>query len=346
MQKMKSMNSLNLEKENSWQTALQTAVTDPAELFQLLDLDEQFLEKAYAAAKLFPLKVPRGLLARMQKRNIQDPILRQVLPLGAEEAEHPGYSTDPLQEKAVNPVPGLLHKYHGRVLLTLTGTCGINCRYCFRRHFPYAENNPGTSGWNQALAYIAADPSINEVILSGGDPLMVSDHLLTAFTQKLCQIPHLTRLRMHSRMPVVLPERITPGFIEWCRDTPLKIILVTHCNHPQELDTAVANAMQNLKNAGVTLLNQSVLLKGVNDDADTLIALSEALFAANILPYYLHLLDKVQGAAHFDVDLKMAKALHWQITQRLPGFLVPKLTSEQPGAPAKLGVEHLDLFTG
>jgi EF-P beta-lysylation protein EpmB len=340
------MNWPNISSEKNWQTALQTAITDPQELFQLLDLDKKLLPAAYEAVKLFPLKVPRSLVARMQKRNINDPILRQVLPLDAETKEQEGYTKDPLQEKKFNAIPGLLHKYHGRVLLTLAGICGINCRYCFRRHFPYAENNPGTAGWNQALEYIAADPSIIEVILSGGDPLIVNDHLLAEFSQKLAKIPHITRLRIHSRMPIVLPERITSQFIRWCHTSRFKIILVNHCNHPQELNDDVAHAMEALRNVGVTVLNQTVLLKGVNDNAHVLIELSEALFASRILPYYLHMLDKVQGAAHFDVKPQIARDLHWQMTQQLPGFLVPKLVCEYPGAPAKLSVDHLTLFTG
>jgi EF-P beta-lysylation protein EpmB len=340
------MNKPHLIKENTWQMALRTAITDPKELFQLLDLDNKFLENAYAAAKLFPLKVPRSLISRMQMQNINDPILKQILPLGVEKNEIQGYSKDPLQEKVVNPIPGLLHKYHGRVLLTLTGACGINCRYCFRRDFPYEKNNPGTQGWREVLDYITADPSIVEVILSGGDPLIASDHLLAEFSQKLTLIPHLKRLRIHSRMPIILPERITPELIQWCATFPLKVILVTHCNHPQELNEAVAKAMQHLTKVGVTVLNQTVLLKGINDHAETLIDLSEALFASNILPYYLHVLDKVQGAAHFDLDHQIAKELHWQITKQLPGFLVPKLTCEQPGAPAKLDLASFDLFTG
>jgi L-lysine 2,3-aminomutase len=340
------MNRPHLTKEKPWQTALRTAVTDPQELFQLLDLDNKLLEAAYAAAALFPLKVPRSLITRMQKRNIHDPILQQILPLGIEKNHIEGYSTDPLQEKSVNPIPGLLHKYHGRVLLTLTGICGINCRFCFRRQFPYADNNPGTQGWREVLDYIAADPSIVEVILSGGDPLIVSDHLLSEFSKKLTLIPHLKRLRIHSRMPIVLPERITSELIQWCTDSPLKIILVTHCNHPQELYGPITKAMQSLTHVGVTVLNQTVLLKGINDNAQTLIHLSEALFAANILPYYLHVLDKVQGTAHFDLDYSIAKELHWQITKQLSGFLVPKLTREEPGAPAKINLASYDLYTG
>jgi len=345
MQKMKSMNPSNLTKEQPWQAALRTAITDPKELFQLLDLDDKLLKNTYAAAKNFPLKIPRSLIARIQKGNINDPILQQVLPLGIENNPVEGYSNDPLQEKSVNPVPGLLHKYHGRVLLTLTGICGINCRFCFRRHFPYNDNNPGTKGWHHVLDYIAADSSIVEVILSGGDPLIVSDHLLSEFSKKLTLIPHLKRLRIHSRMPIVLPERITPELIQWCNNSNLKIILVTHCNHPQEINDAVANAMRSLTKTGVTVLNQTVLLKGVNDRAQTLIDLSEALFAASILPYYLHVLDKVQGAAHFDIDNQMAKSLHWQITKQLPGFLVPKLVCEKPDMPAKIELAFYDLYT-
>lgn len=336
----------NLLKEQTWQMALRTAITSPEELFQLLDLDQKLLDSARAAAKLFPLKVPKSFISRIQKGNINDPILKQFLPLGIEQLTTHGYTNDPLQEKSVNPIPGLLHKYHGRVLLTLTGACGIHCRYCFRRHFPYADNNPGTHGWKEVLHYIAADSSIIEIILSGGDPLVVSDHLLFEFSQKLISIPHIKRLRIHSRIPIMLPERITPELIQWCESIPLKLILVTHCNHAQELSESVSYAMQRLAKAGVTLLNQTVLLKGINDNAKTLIDLSEALFAAHILPYYLHRLDKVQGAAHFDLDDTIAKALHWQISKQLPGFLVPKLVCEQPGAPAKLNLATFDLYTG
>ena len=333
------MTVFNLNKANAWQTSLSQAISDPQELLALLELDPALLPAATDASKLFALKVPREFVARMEKGNINDPLLKQVLPLGAELIETPGYHQDPLQEAEVNPVPGLLHKYQGRVLLTLVGTCGINCRFCFRRHFPYGDNNPGTEGWERALNYIAKDTTIDEVILSGGDPLVASDKTLRHFSEKLDAIPHVKRLRIHSRMPIVLPERITPEFIQWLAELKQKPVLVTHSNHPQEINQAVIDAMRQLTAAGVVLLNQTVLLKDVNDNADTLVALSESLFAAGIQPYYLHVLDKVQGAAHFDLALQRAQALHWELSQRLSGYLVPKLVYEKPGAPAKLSLE-------
>jgi L-lysine 2,3-aminomutase len=332
------MTTLSSSKSNSWQTAMIQAITDPEELLNLLDLDSQFLEAAKSAAKLFPLQVPHSFVARMQKGNLDDPLLRQILPLGAEQDETPGYSKDPLLEARYNPVPGLLHKYQGRVLLTIVGVCGVNCRFCFRRHFPYTENNPGSEGWDRALNYIAQDTSISEVILSGGDPLVVSDKTLHAFSEKLNHITHVKRLRIHSRMPIVLPERITPEFIQWISQLKQKPVLVTHCNHPQEINEAVSDAMQALKEAGVVLLNQSVLLKGINDDSDTLIELCEKIFSIGVTPYYLHVLDKVQGAAHFDLTLSEAQRIHWEMSQRLSGYLLPKLVCEQPGAPAKISL--------
>ncbi len=328
-----------------WQTALKNAVTTPKELLELLQLDMQLLNSAEAATKLFPLIVPRGYLARMQKGDLNDPLLRQVLPLEAELQETLGYHRDPLEEKNFNPVPGLLHKYYGRVLFTLVGTCAINCRFCFRRHFPYAENNPGTAGWDKAIAYIAEDPTITEVILSGGDPLVASDATLTHLTEKLATIPHLKRLRIHTRIPIVLPERITPEFIHWITGVKLKVVLATHCNHPQEINQEVRDATRALRDAGVVLLNQTVLLKGVNDNVETLVTLSEALFAAGIQPYYLHTHDKVQNTAHFDLPLETAQQLHKQMAQRLSGYLVPKLVCEQAGAPAKISLETREFYT-
>jgi len=329
-----------------WQTALIEAVTDPRELLELLELDMSLLDQAKAAAKLFPLKVPRGFIARMQKGNRADPLLCQVLPISDECDVVEGFTQDSLNESKTNPIPGLLHKYHGRVLLIPTGACGVHCRYCFRRHFPYAKNNPGTAGWAQAFAYIAQDETITEVILSGGDPLVMGDNFLADFTQKLSEISHLKRLRIHSRMPIVLPERITRELIAWFSGSKLKPVLVTHCNHPQEINSSVIEAIQSLKQAGITVLNQSVILKNINDKAKILIHLSEALFAAGIMPYYLHLLDKVQGAAHFDLELEIAQRLHWEMAQYLPGYLVPKLVCEESGAPAKLNRARSDFYTG
>lgn len=330
------MKTTELSKKSDWQMALVNAITDTEELFELLELDNRWLPAAKAAADRFPLKVPRSFLKRIQRNNIHDPLLRQVLPLEEELVDLAGYSNDPLLEAQVNPIPGLLHKYFGRVLLTLTSTCSINCRFCFRREFPYEKNNPGSKGWQQALNYIAQNPTISEVILSGGDPLAVSDHLLTQLTQKLVTIPHVRRLRIHSRMPVILPERITPEFIKWISQCGLATILVLHCNHPQEINQDVHIALQQLAQEGVTLLNQSVLLKGINDEVETLVALSETLFAARVQPYYLHMPDKVRGTAHFDQDLTTARQLHRELNARLPGYLVPRLAYEQAGAPAKI----------
>jgi len=327
---------MNDHHKTDWQTALVNAVTEPKELFAILQLDHQYLEAANRAAQQFPLKVPHGFIARMEKNNLNDPLLRQILPLDAELEKTMGYAADPLHEAKSNPIPGLLHKYYGRVLLTFAGTCAVNCRYCFRREFPYAKNNPGSAGWHAALNYIARDNTINEVILSGGDPLVANDHHLKKFIGMLATIPHVSRLRIHSRLPIVLPERMTAELLQIFTTTRLKVILVVHCNHAQEINHDVKQAMQPFTQAGILLLNQSVLLKGINDDANTLIALSEALFAIGVQPYYLHALDKVQGTAHFDLPPQTARKLHWAMAQHLPGYLVPKLVFEQPGAPAKL----------
>ncbi|HSW93080.1 MAG TPA: EF-P beta-lysylation protein EpmB [Gammaproteobacteria bacterium] len=329
---------MNLQNKNDWQAALINAVTNPRELLSLLELEDYLPERVDEAERLFMLKVPRGFIARMEKKNIHDPLLRQVLPIDAELKTVAGYSADPLTEAAYNPVQGLLHKYHGRVLLTYSAVCAINCRYCFRREFPYQKNNPGQTGWNDALDYIAGNASIREVILSGGDPLTAKDALLENCCEKLVLIPHITRLRIHSRIPVVLPERITDELIRVFRKTPLKIVMVIHCNHPQEISQDVREAMDKLRDAGVLLLNQSVLLKGVNDSADTLIALSEALCEMGVQPYYLHTLDRVRGTAHFDVPRQTAIKLHRTLTERLPGYLVPRLVYEKPGEPGKTPV--------
>lgn len=323
------------DKQNAWQEALADLITDPKELLTLLDLDHGLLAAAKAATNIFPLKVSRGFVARMQKKNVDDPLLKQVLPLGIELTKNPHYQSDPLQENAVNPVPGLLHKYASRVLVTLTSACAVHCRYCFRREFPYADNNPGKLGWEKIFSYISNDTKINEVILSGGDPLAVSDKLLKQFSDQLSAIPHVTCLRIHTRMPVVLPERITTEFLNWAKALQQKLVIIIHANHANEIDDAVKNKLLALREVGVTMLNQSVLLKGVNDDAAVLTKLSHTLFDAGVLPYYLHMLDKVQGAAHFDLSEDRAIELHRALTQALPGYLVPRLVREEPGEGSK-----------
>lgn len=324
-----------LRQPPSWQRELAQAISDPAELIQLLKLDPALIEPARAAARQFPLRVPRGFAARMRPGDPADPLLRQVLPLGVENAAAPGFIRDPVGDLAAKVGPGLLQKYQGRVLLTATGACAVHCRYCFRRHFPYAEENPTVEGWGAALAHIAADASVTEVIVSGGDPLTLADARLADLFASLAAVSHVQRLRMHTRLPVVLPTRVTPGLCQLLVGTRLQCVMVLHANHANEIDDTVVAAIQQLRAAGVTLLNQSVLLAGVNDDAGVLCALSERLFALGVLPYYLHLLDRVEGAAHFDVEERVAKQLWLEVAARLPGYLVPRLVREEPGAAAK-----------
>ncbi|HEV8078496.1 MAG TPA: EF-P beta-lysylation protein EpmB [Marinobacter sp.] len=322
-------------QSEAWQDALKDLIRTPEALFQALELDISLLPAALKASQSFELRVPRAFVARMHKRDINDPLLRQVLPLGQELLAEPGYSQDPLAEAAANPHPGLIHKYHGRVLLIVTGSCAINCRYCFRRHFPYADNRPGRADWQQALDYIRADTSITEVIFSGGDPLNAPDSQLAWLVNQLEGIQHITRLRIHTRLPIVIPSRITDDCLSWLAHNRFATSVVIHSNHANELDAEVGQALERLRSAGIVLLNQTVLLKGINDDTDTLANLSERLFALGVLPYYLHLLDKVAGAAHFAVGLNQARALHLQLRQRLSGYLVPKLVQELPGEASK-----------
>jgi EF-P beta-lysylation protein EpmB len=318
-----------------WQRLLAEAIDDPAELLRALDLPDRLLPAARRAAALFPLRVPAPYLHRIRPGDAADPLLRQVLPLDLECETRPGYSADPLAESAAQPVPGLLKKYHGRALLIATGACAVHCRYCFRRHFPYADAHAGGSRLDPALAAIAADASIGEVILSGGDPLSLSDPRLAELTARIAAIPHVHTLRIHSRLPVVLPQRVTGDLLAGLRRLPLRKVLVLHSNHPCELDADVDAALAALTGAGVTLLNQAVLLRGVNDDSGTLASLSERLHRAGVLPYYLHLLDRVHGTAHFEVSQTTAEALIEALRARLPGYLVPRLVREIPGEPGK-----------
>ena len=321
-----------------WQQALADAIADPAELCAVLGLDPALIEPAFAAAGKFPLRVPRGYVARMRRGDPRDPLLLQVLPGAVELVSAPDFTTDPVGDIASSTAPGLLHKYAGRALVVTTGACAVHCRYCFRRHFPYAEQSALRQGWEPVIARLQADPSIHEVILSGGDPLSLSDRRLTQFTDELQAVRHVRRLRIHTRYPVVLPERVNAGLLKWLARVPLQKVVVIHANHVNEIDAQVQRACTDLASVGATLLNQSVLLAGVNDSVATLAQLSESLFATRVLPYYLHLLDKVQGAAHFDVDQHRALQLHRELTATLPGYLVPRLVREIAGAPAKTAV--------
>ena len=327
------------EPTPNWQQSLADVITDPSTLLALLDLEAHQVGLHSAESLSFPLRVPREYVARMCIGDPHDPLLLQVLPTQQELLAMPGFSQDPLQEPPANKLPGLIHKYRGRVLLTITGACAINCRYCFRRNFPYEDNNPGRVGWEKIADYIAADPSITEIIYSGGDPLVAKDSLLRQITETFTKLPQLKRLRLHTRLPIVIPQRITTELIALLKATKLDVIVVVHANHPNEIDEAVSQSLQQLRHAGITVLNQSVLLKGINDDPKTLAALSEKLFAAGCLPYYLHTLDKVDGSAHFDVPLDRAREIVWQLSQEVSGFLVPKLVTEVPGLGSKVPVD-------
>lgn len=320
-----------------WQAEFGAAVRSAGELLRLLGLPERAWPIP-AAAAAFPVRVPRGYIARMRPKDPGDPLLLQVLPLTAEDRKVDGYGPDPVGDSEAEIIPGLLHKYAGRVLLIATGACAVHCRYCFRRHFHYAESHGGAQRWRPVLDYLETATDIREVILSGGDPLSMADGRLAPLAAALDGIPHLQRLRIHSRLPVVLPERVDAALGLWLASGRLQRVMVIHANHANELDGAVAAAMDRLRSAGVTLLNQSVLLRGVNDSAAALAALSEALFGAGVLPYYLHLLDPVQGAAHFEVPEAEAKLILNELRARLPGYLVPRLVREQTGAPYKLAL--------
>ncbi len=324
------LRTIPLSYRPGWQEQLADLLTDPLELLELLQLTPAATGYSLAALKDFPMRVTRAYAGRMRKGDARDPLLLQVLPLAAELQVVPGYVNDPLAESTTNPVPGLLHKYQGRVLLITTQNCAIHCRYCFRRHFPYADNRPSRAGWEQSLDYIASDTTIEEVILSGGDPLAISNSHLDYLLKRLAVIPHLRRIRLHTRLPLLLPDRIDPTLLSLLGELPQQVVMVIHANHAREFDSEVDLACQRLRACGVHLLNQSVLLAGINDSTDALIELSQRLFAAGVLPYYLHMLDKINGAAHFDVPEPEALALIGAMQAGLPGYLVPKLVRELP----------------
>ena len=328
--------------EQNWLKQLANGISDPQKLLEQLEIDPEPWQNGFDARKLFAQRVPQSFVERMQKGNPFGPLLRQVLPLSAEFEVHPGYSNDPLQEQN-NDIPGLLHKYRNRALMIVKGGCAINCRYCFRRHFPYQENKGNKTTWQQSLDYLAQHDELNEVILSGGDPLMAKDDELRWLVDHIADIPHIKRLRIHSRLPVVIPARVTDELVSLLAGTRLQVILVTHINHAQEINQELSDALSKLKRVGVTLLNQGVMLKGVNDSVDAQVQLSEALFDSGVLPYYIHVLDKVQGAAHFFISDQQAKAIMAGVIERVSGYLVPKLTREIGGRSSKTPLDlHLE----
>lgn len=320
----------------NWQKQLQKARQRPEDLLKKLHIDDNQLVISESASKQFPVSAPEAYIKRIQAADAADPLLRQIMPVKEEEIELPKFISDPVGDLKSEKSPGLLHKYPGRVLLIVTGACAIHCRYCFRRHFPYSENTMSTANWQQALSYIESDESIEEVILSGGDPLTLTDTKLMSISSELASINHLQRLRIHSRIPVVLPERILQSDLHWFTATRLKPILILHINHAGELDSEAVKAIEKLKQHHIPLYNQSVLLKGVNDRLEDLIALSKMLFEHDIVAYYLHMLDPVSGASHFEVNEAKAKKLLHGLRENLPGYMVPTLVREVSGENSKI----------
>ena len=318
-----------------WKLELSQSVTTIDELLGSLNLNAAQLSTSQQAIADFALRVPRPFISRMQVNNPSDPLLLQVLPVKAELSSAAGYSDDPLDEVSHNPIAGIVHKYANRLLLVVSPACAINCRYCFRRHFPYQENRQKKEQWQNALDYIRSATEINEVIYSGGDPLAANDHFLAWLTEQIADIKHIKRLRIHTRLPVVIPSRIDQSFLSWATATRLKPIVVLHINHANEIDNEVIQSIKRLQACGIKVLNQSVLLRDINDSADCLAELSEKLFDCDVMPYYLHLFDPVAGASHFDIEEQRAKKIYADLQAILPGFLVPKLVREIPNKPSK-----------
>ena len=321
-----------------WRRQWREAITDPRELLKLLDLAHLAAELLPARDTGFTMRVPRGFAARMRRGDASDPLLLQVLPRAAELDDVTGFTADAVGDLNARVGAGLLHKYAGRALLIATGSCAVNCRYCFRRHFPYAQETAAAARWSEAIEHIRADASIEEVILSGGDPLSLATPKLAELTDALHGIAHVRRLRIHTRLPIVLPERVDEELLHWLRTLPWPVAVVLHANHANEIDASVVNACARLRDAGASLLNQSVLLRGINDDVPTLADLSARLFEAGVLPYYLHQLDRVAGAAHYAVDNESARMLIDGLREGLSGYLVPRLVREIAGEPSKTPV--------
>jgi EF-P beta-lysylation protein EpmB len=319
----------------AWQQALSQASHDLESLLAYLKLEHVPLPAERRAVRQFSLRVPKAFADLMRPGDLNDPLLRQVLPVADEAAELPGFNVNPVGDREAEATPGLLHKYPGRALIVATGACAVHCRYCFRRHYPYASGSASPRQWDGILTYLQAHTEIEEIILSGGDPLMVSDERLMGWLERLAGLPHIKRLRLHTRLPVVVPERITPALTELLAWDRFQTLVVIHANHGNELSPSVANALSSLRALDITLLNQSVLLKGVNDDPAILAGLSHRLFEVGVLPYYLHLLDRVAGAAHFEVGEQRAKDLMATLRSSLPGYLVPKLVREISGEKSK-----------
>jgi EF-P beta-lysylation protein EpmB len=331
-----SSHSSQQGRRTGWQAEMASCITSPEELVSELGLDPGLIAAARRAGSTFRLRVPRSFVGRMRPGDVTDPLLRQVLPLAAELDDAPGYISDPVGERSAARAPGLLQKYRGRALLLTTSACASHCRYCFRREFPYSEQADESARWAAALAEIERDTSLEEIILSGGDPLSLSNRRLRVLTEALERIEHVRRLRVHTRQPIVLPARVDRGLIDWLHSINRPVVVVLHAHHPNEIDAEVRAACAGLRNGGATLLNQTVLMQGINDDASVLANLSRRLFEAGVLPYYLHALDPVRGAAHFAVPDDRARQIAGDLSALLPGYLVPRLVREVRGAPAKV----------
>lgn len=321
--------------ETHWSTELAQAIKSPSELIPLLGLSKTGLPPGLLAMESFRMLVPRPFVSRMEQGNPNDPLLKQVLADDIEMQPSPGYSKDPLDEGNHTPQKAIVHKYERRVLVITTGSCAVNCRYCFRRHFPYGDNQLAQKEWDSVFAYLEQHPEVNEVILSGGDPLMLKDSQLSKHIARFDALPQLTRLRIHTRLPIVIPSRINDELLDWVKASRLNIVMVLHSNHANEIDQTIAEKVTLLKQAGVTVLNQGVLLRGINDSVEAQVNLSEKLFAAGILPYYMFTFDPIEGGAHFDIDINEAQQLMGKVAQKLPGYLLPRLAKEIPGRPAK-----------
>ena len=333
--KIRTVKILTRKKEK-WLYELSNSITQPKELLKILNLKNNSKYYKSQSDKIFSLRVPHSFVSRMTKNNPQDPLFLQVITNNQEFLNAPGYTKDPIKEKKNIILPGLLHKYNDRVLLLIKTNCAINCRYCFRKYFPYEDNQGNKINWIKALEYIQKNKNLNEVIFSGGDPLMAKDHELSWLIESISNINHIKRLRIHTRLPIVIPNRITSSLCQIFFKSSLKIIIVTHINHPQEIDNNLSKSLLKLKKSGVILLNQSVLLRNINDNSSILAELSNRLCENNILPYYLHILDKVSGTMHFSVSEKKAKAIILNLMKMISGYLVPKLVRDTNSKCSKL----------
>ncbi|WP_328986247.1 EF-P beta-lysylation protein EpmB [Thiorhodovibrio winogradskyi] len=326
--------------KSDWHADLRTGIRDLPRLCQLLDLDPALIAEGKAAAASYPLSAPRAWLDLIEPGNPDDPLLRQILPTLAETRPHPDFGPDPVGDQNARQTSGLLCKYPGRALLLVTGACPIHCRYCFRRCFPFAASMNHPDQATRALAAIAARPDLSEVILSGGDPLLLNDRSLGWLLGALESIGHLKRIRLHTRIPTTLPSRIDATLCRLLGGGRLPCVLVTQTNHPRELGEAAATALARLQRAGITLLNQSVLLRGVNDSPEILRDLSERLFALGVMPYYLHLLDQVTGSAHFALPLTSCVKIAKELRAQMSGYLMPRVVIEQLGANSKTPLDQ------